>query len=117
MTENRSQDLLHLLVQDRAHPDRSTATQQISYRTQAESILGSDENLYRFSWEPKKALLSIQLVGKDSIALEDTLRIEKEWVDYLERYVLAEPTREVDLKGLKPYLARLVTSLTESIED
>lgn len=109
MTDSRSQDLLHLLTQDRAHPDRSSALQQISYRTQAESILGSDENLYRFEWIPESSRLSIQLVGRDSITMEDTNRIERDWADYLERFVLSENTAGVDVTGLQPFLKRSVS--------
>lgn len=110
MTDARSQDLLALLVQDRAHPDRSSPSQQISYRTQAESILGQDENLYRFEWLSEKCVLSIQLVGRDSIAVEDSVRIERDWTDYLERYVLSESTAGVDLKGIVPFLKRFILS-------
>lgn len=106
MTDARSQDLHALLVQDRAHPDRSSPSQQISYRTQAESVLGQDENLYRFEWLSEKCILSIQLVGRDSIAVEDSVKIERDWADYLERYVLSENTAGVDLKGVIPFLPR-----------
>ena len=116
MSDARSQDLLHLLTQDRAHPDRSSTLQQISYRTQAESILGSDENLYRFEWVPESSMLSIQLVGRDSIAMEDTTRIERDWADYLERFVLSENTAGVDITGLQPFLKRSVLHSTRIID-
>ncbi|KAI5475914.1 hypothetical protein MNV49_000687 [Pseudohyphozyma bogoriensis] len=91
-TEARSQELFDLLMQDRAHPDRSTPQQQTAYRIQAESAIGSDKNLYRFEWLPGRQLMSIQLLGKDAIAQDDVDAVEREWGTYLENYVLSEKT-------------------------
>lgn len=96
--------------QDRAHPDRSTPAQQTFYRGQAESALGQDENLYRIEWEPERSTLSIQLLGKDSIADDDLAAYEREWSTYLEQYVLGDPTPGVVVSpnGIsgRPFLSR-----------
>jgi hypothetical protein len=49
MADPKSHDLLNLLANDRTL-DSTSARQQISYRMNAEGILGSDENLYRIEW-------------------------------------------------------------------
>lgn len=108
MTESRSQDLFSLLNQDRAHPLRTTCAQQIFYRTQAESILGPDENLYRIEWDTKSLLMRIQLVGKDSVLVEDGERVERDWGRYLGEFIKPSPTPGVDTTHLRPFLARFV---------
>lgn len=42
----KSQELLALLRRDRSS-EKTTTRQQIAYRMQAESVLGTDENLYK----------------------------------------------------------------------
>lgn len=106
MIDSKAQDLLDLLQQDRAHPDRSTSQQQIFYRSQAESAIGNDENLYRFEWLPSKRQLAVQLLGKDSVSSEDGIVAEREWATYLENYVLSDTTAGVDASRLKPFLSR-----------
>lgn len=108
MADSKAQDLMDLLQQDRAHPDRSTPQQQIFYRSQAESALGSDENLYRFQWTPKSRELAVQLLGKDSVPVEDSVFAEREWAAYLESFVLSDTTIGVDATKLRPYLTRCV---------
>ena len=41
--------------------------------------------------------------------MEDTNRIERDWADYLERFVLSENTAGVDVTGLQPFLKRSVS--------
>ena len=108
LADSKSQELLELLVQDRAHPDRSTASQQKSYRAQAEGAIGNDENLYRFEWVPERSSLAVQLVGKDSIPADDLETAEREWAAYLERFVLSETTPGIGVTPRTPYLKRFV---------
>lgn len=106
MSDGKTQDLVELAVQDRAHPDRSTSSQQTFYRAQAESALGDDENLYRVEWIPSRRSLAVQLLGKDTIAAEDLAVAEREWATYLEEFVLSDPTPGVAIPSTKPFLAR-----------
>lgn len=106
MADSKSQELIELLLQDRAHPDRSTPSQQRAYRAQAEGAIGNDENLYRFEWIPERDSLSVQLVGKDSVAADDLEMAERDWATYLERFVLAEPTPGIGVTPKTPFLQR-----------
>ncbi|KAK4047774.1 hypothetical protein OIO90_006073 [Microbotryomycetes sp. JL221] len=107
ISDAKTRDLMDLLRQDRSHPDRSSVQQQMFYRTQAESALGQDENLYRFEWVPESQLLSIQLLGKDVIPVEDLTTCEREWMQYVRKFVLDEPTPSVKPEpGAVPYLSR-----------
>ncbi|ORY82379.1 hypothetical protein BCR35DRAFT_303785 [Leucosporidium creatinivorum] len=107
LSDSKTRDLVDLLRQDRSHPDRSTPQQQTFYRTQAETALGNDENLYRIEWVPNDKRMSVQLLGKDSIAQEELVVVEREWARYLANYVLAEPTPGVsEGPNGKPFLSR-----------
>lgn len=98
------------MSQDRSHPDRSTIPQQSFYRTQAESAIGSDENLYRFEWTPKDQQLGIQLIGKDSMSNEDLTVAERDWATYIENFVLAGSPSDPGIKLSRTFLARCVQS-------
>ena len=65
LADGRSMSLVELGRFDRAHPERGSEVQQVTYRTQAETSLGPEENLYRLEWVPEKWALGIQLLGKD----------------------------------------------------
>ncbi|GAA5866171.1 hypothetical protein JCM1840_005098 [Sporobolomyces johnsonii] len=106
VSDSKTRDLLDLLRQDRAHPDRSTHQQQLHYRSQAESVLGSDENLYRIEWVPERRSLAFQLVGKDTVGPEDLPAIEREWAKYVDGYVKFDRTPGLPNEPNMPYLAR-----------
>lgn len=107
LSDSKSQDLFDLLQEDRAHPDRSTSQQQTFYRSQAESAIGNDENLYRIEWVPDRSSLAIQLLGKDSVSTDDLPTAEREWAAYIEKFVLSDPTPGTDPKTI-PFLWRFV---------
>lgn len=48
-SDAKCQDIVSLLEKDRAR-SATTPRQQIAYRMAVESILASDENLYRVEW-------------------------------------------------------------------
>ncbi|KAM0788132.1 hypothetical protein ACM66B_001297 [Microbotryomycetes sp. NB124-2] len=106
-TDIKTRDLMELLRQDRAHSDRSTNQQQMYYRTQAETALGQDENLYRVEWVSDKKLMSIQLLGKDVIPLEELATAERDWVRYVRKFLQDAPTPNVVPESNSvPFLSR-----------
>ncbi|GAA6060761.1 hypothetical protein JCM10212_006741 [Sporobolomyces blumeae] len=106
VADSKSKELLDLLRQDRAHPERSTHSQQLAYRQHAESALGSDENLYRLEWVPETRTLSFQLVGKDTVGPEDVPALEKEWAKYVDAYVKHDRTPGLSTEPTMPFLPR-----------
>lgn len=84
-------DIFKLLVDDRRYPTTAQA-QQISYRTNAELAAGSDENLYRIEWMPRRHLLTFQILGKDEVLPEDEADLCKIWDRYVESFVNDEHT-------------------------
>ncbi|GAA5903408.1 uncharacterized protein JCM6883_004995 [Sporobolomyces salmoneus] len=106
LVDPKTKELLSLLRQDRAHPERSTHSQQLAYRQHAESALGSDENLYRLEWIPATKTLSFQLVGKDTVGPEDIPAMEREWAKYVEAYIHQERTPGLPSDPVAPFLSR-----------
>lgn len=92
-----------MLTQDRSDSDRSTPQQQTFYRTQAESAIGTDENMYRIAWASNAQTLSFQLLGKDSLSPDDIITAEKEWAIYVDNFVLSDATSDAPNQ---PYLRR-----------
>lgn len=108
LADAKTKELLALLRQDRAHPERSTHSQQLAYRQHAESALGSDENLYRLEWVPSTKTLSFQLVGKDTVGPEDVPALEEQWAKYIEAYIHQERTPGLSSDPVAPFLTRYV---------
>lgn len=122
VTDAKTRELFGLLQEDRSHPDRSTHSQQIAYRTQAEAILGPDENLYRVEFSPADerdagtsdallGFLRFQLVGKDIIGPEDLGAAERDWAEYVANYVRLERTPGLVVEPHVPYLPRNLRQL------
>ncbi|GAA5869035.1 hypothetical protein JCM3774_002456 [Rhodotorula dairenensis] len=121
VSDAKTRDLIGLLREDRSHPDRSTHTQQIAYRTQAEAIIGSEENLYRIEFAPADAddgtadallgFMRFQLVGKDMVGPEDLGAAEREWAEYVAAYVRLPRTPGLAVEPRVPYLARNLRQL------
>ncbi|GAA5953221.1 hypothetical protein JCM3765_007446 [Sporobolomyces pararoseus] len=106
LADSKTKELLSLLRQDRAHPERSTHSQQLAYRQHAESALGSDENLYRLEWVPSTRSLGFQLVGKDTVGPEDVPAMEEEWAKYVDAYIHQERTPGLPSDPVSPFLSR-----------
>ncbi|GAA6014189.1 hypothetical protein JCM11491_004132 [Sporobolomyces phaffii] len=106
LADAKSRELVALARDDRAHPDRSTHSQQLAYRERAESALGSDENLYRLEWTPHTRQLAFQLVGRDTVGPEDVAAIERDWAAYVEGYLREDRTPGVVPYPRAPFLAR-----------
>ena len=84
-------DIFKLLVDDRRYPTTAQA-QQITYRINSELAAGSDENLYRVEWMPRRHLLTFQLLGKDEVLPEDEADLSKIWERYIESFINDEVT-------------------------
>ncbi|GAA5880524.1 hypothetical protein JCM16303_005415 [Sporobolomyces ruberrimus] len=106
LADTKTKELLVLLRADRAHPERSTHSQQLAYRQHAETALGIDENLYRLEWVPSTKSFSFQLVGKDTVGPEDIPALEKEWAQYVDAYLHQERTPGLPSDPVAPFLSR-----------
>ncbi|BGP38581.1 hypothetical protein JCM10450v2_002530 [Rhodotorula kratochvilovae] len=124
ISDVKTKELFSLLREDRAHPDRGTASQQIAYRTAAEATLAGDENLYRVEWAPSltaadspdgltplQGRLAFQLMGKDVVGPEDLAAAERAWAAYVAAYVKLDRTPGLPVEPSVPYLPRNLRQL------
>ncbi|WVQ97064.1 hypothetical protein IAU59_004174 [Kwoniella sp. CBS 9459] len=101
----KSQELLALLQRDRAN-ERTNNRRQIAYRMQAEGVLGSDENLFKISYHPSRDLVSVQLIGREDLTIDDAETAQEKWRQYIESYVLTHPTEGLPHRVDPPLLQR-----------
>lgn len=113
VTDTKSEELMSLFEKDRSL-ERTTVRQQIIYRMQAESVLEKDENLYRLEWIPAKHVLTMQVLNKDDLTLDDAISSEEKWSYYIDSYVLLAPTEGVSSDTRTPFLRR---NLPEDAEE
>ncbi|GAA5824019.1 hypothetical protein JCM3770_004993, partial [Rhodotorula araucariae] len=105
-SDNRCQDLVTLLEKDRRQAV-TTPRQQIAYRMEVESVLGQDENLYRLEWIPAEEALTIQLLGKEDLTLDDAHSSEaKMHQSWLASFQLASPSEGIGALVKAPLLKR-----------
>ena len=86
LSDPKSQDIYELLRKER---EITTITTQdlINCRRNAERVLGPDENLFRVDWLTEPKTMTIQLIGKDDDAHEDTEAMTERWQAYIESFV------------------------------
>ncbi|KAG4306290.1 hypothetical protein PORY_000278 [Pneumocystis oryctolagi] len=101
ITDSKSTEIVYLFEKDRQLA-KTTPRQQIIYRVQVESILGSEESLYRIEWNNKEKTLSIQLIGKDDLTLDQAVSAEEKWSYYIDAFVMSSPTEGVASELIKP---------------
>ncbi|OCF56596.1 paired amphipathic helix protein Sin3a [Kwoniella mangroviensis CBS 10435] len=101
----KSQELFALLQRDRLH-ERTSTRRQIAYRMQAEGVLGSDENLFKISYQPSRDIVSIQLLGREDLSVDDAETAQEKWRQYIESYILTHPTEGLPHRVDPPLLQR-----------
>ncbi|KAF8336326.1 uncharacterized protein EI90DRAFT_3119621 [Cantharellus anzutake] len=107
--DSKSQELLSLLRHERASTTFSNQ-QLISYRREAESIVGAEENVYRICWLVPSNIMQIQLLGKDDISTDDATTLTERWRHYIESYTLPHQTEGLPFDVKAPILKRSVSS-------
>ncbi|GJN87300.1 hypothetical protein Rhopal_000248-T1 [Rhodotorula paludigena] len=105
-SDGRCQDVVALLEKDRARAT-TTPRQQIAYRMEVESVLGQDDNLYRMEWFPDAQALTIQLLGKEDLTLDDAHASEaKLHQSWLASFMLTSPSEGIGAQVKAPLLKR-----------
>ncbi|GAA5851400.1 hypothetical protein JCM9279_001054, partial [Rhodotorula babjevae] len=105
-SDNRCQDIVALLEKDRRQLV-TTPRQQIAYRMEVESVLNPDENLYRLEWIPDDEALTIQLLGKEDLTLDDAHQSEaKLHQSWLASFQLTSPSEGIGAQVKAPLLKR-----------
>ncbi|GAA5892975.1 hypothetical protein JCM8208_004141 [Rhodotorula glutinis] len=105
-SDNRCQDIVALLEKDRRQVV-TTPRQQIAYRMEVESVLNPEENLYRLEWIPDDEALTIQLLGKEDLTLDDAHQSEaKLHQSWLASFQLTSPSEGIGAQVKAPLLKR-----------
>ncbi|KAG5519162.1 hypothetical protein PMAC_002250 [Pneumocystis sp. 'macacae'] len=116
ITDTKSAEIILLFEKDRQLV-KTTPRQQIIYRVQVESILGPDESLYRIEWNGQEKTLSIQLIGKDDLTLDQAVSAEEKWSYYIDAFVMSSPTEGVASELVKPTFLRRNLPLDDEEDD
>jgi len=107
VADSKSQELFSLLRHERASTAFSNQ-QLISYRREAESIIGAEENVYRICWLMPSNIMQIQLLGKDDISTDDATTLTERWRHYIESYTLPHQTEGLPFEIKAPFLQRSI---------
>ena len=118
----KSQELFALLQRDRA-AEKTTVRQQIAYRMQAESVIGSDENVFKIEYvschfanragvqlnhlqHTQDDSITIQLLGREDLTIDDAETAQDKWKQYIESYALVHATEGLPHRVDRPFLQR-----------
>ncbi|EIW53682.1 uncharacterized protein TRAVEDRAFT_40224 [Trametes versicolor FP-101664 SS1] len=85
LSDPKSQEMFDLLRRERKIT--SPTTQDLNCRRNTERVLGPDENLFRVDWLPEPRTMTIQLIGKDDSAFDDSEVLTGCWQSYIESFV------------------------------
>ncbi|KTW30764.1 hypothetical protein T552_00476 [Pneumocystis carinii B80] len=116
ITDTKSAEIVFLFEKDR-QLSKTTPRQQIIYRVQVESILGPEESLYRIEWNNQEKTLSIQLIGKDDLTLDQAVSAEEKWSYYIDAFVMSSPTEGVASELVKATFLKRNLPLEEEEDD
>ncbi|KAI0777383.1 hypothetical protein BD413DRAFT_467641 [Trametes elegans] len=107
LSDPKSQELYDLLRREREIPSPTTQD-LINCRRNTERVLGPDENLFRIDWLPEPKTMTIQLIGKDDGAYDDSEVLTGRWQSYIESFVSHHYTAGVPSASTirRPFLLR-----------
>lgn len=114
VSDVKSSDVLVLFERDRLQ-SMSNVKEQILYRMRVNSVLGSDENMFRIEWDDKEKRAIIQFLGYNDITLKQTKTDEEKWNYYLTSYLMTNPTEGVPVDKVQlPFMHRNITEDNEA---
>ncbi|KAK4683853.1 paired amphipathic helix protein Sin3a, partial [Tremellales sp. Uapishka_1] len=110
----KSQELFALLERDREN-EKTNTRHQIAYRMQAEGVLGDEENFYRIEYVPVIETVTIQLMSKEDLTVDDAETQEQKWKQYIESYILHHPTEGLPHRIEQPFLQRTLVDIPKDL--
>ncbi|KAK9462804.1 uncharacterized protein V1516DRAFT_671173 [Lipomyces oligophaga] len=106
ISDTKCSEIILLYDRDR-NQTKTTTRDQIIYRIQVETILGSDENIFRIEYDMSSYQMQIQQISHEDMTLSDAETAEEKWKYYLTSYVMSAPTEGVPTdKVHMPFLRR-----------
>ncbi|KAK9384823.1 hypothetical protein V1515DRAFT_610189 [Lipomyces mesembrius] len=106
ISDAKCSEIIMLYDRDR-HLPKTAPREQIVYRLQVQTILGSDENIFRLELNESASALSIQLIDQADLTLNDAASADEKWKYYLTSFVMSAPTEGVPVSKVRmPFLRR-----------
>ncbi|KAJ2551268.1 hypothetical protein EV175_003753, partial [Coemansia sp. RSA 1933] len=88
-------DILDLFVSLPPVHEQSPLRSHIAYRMKVEALVGADEHVFRIDYIYDAQTMTIQLLRREDITLDEAVTEEERWAYYVDSYVLFEPTEGV----------------------
>lgn len=113
ITDTKTSEMMVLFEQDRSKP-ASTAKDQILYRMQVRSLMGTDENMFKIVLkEPENAVL-IEFVALDDLTINDHANADERYNYYVTSYVMSHPTEGVPASKINmPFKKSFIDAVEE----
>ncbi|KAJ1834435.1 hypothetical protein LPJ63_001970 [Coemansia sp. RSA 2711] len=107
VNDPRCVDILELFSGLPVH-EQSPLRSHIAYRMKVEALVGADEHVFRVDYLYDAQTMTIQLLRREDITLDEAVTEEERWAYYVDSYVLFEPTEGVPhvADRPRPYLRR-----------
>ncbi|KAJ1966030.1 hypothetical protein GGI12_000348 [Dipsacomyces acuminosporus] len=109
VNDSRCTDILGLFTTLPPVHEQSPLRAHIAYRMKVEALVGADEHVFRIDYIYDSQTMTIQLLRREDITLDEAVTEEERWAYYVDSYVLFEPTEGVprpQQARLRPYLPR-----------
>ncbi|KAJ2473489.1 hypothetical protein GGI02_000807 [Coemansia sp. RSA 2322] len=109
ISDSRSVDILDLFTALPPVHEQSPLRSHIAYRMKVEALVGADEHVFRIDYIYESQTMTIQLLRREDITLDEAVTEEERWAYYVDSYVLFEPTEGVprlQQSRPRPYLSR-----------
>ncbi|KAJ1738027.1 hypothetical protein LPJ58_007323, partial [Coemansia sp. RSA 1591] len=109
VSDARCIDILELFTALPAVHEQSPLRSHIAYRMKVEALVGADEHVFRVDYLYDSQTMTMQLLRREDVTLDEAVTEEERWAYYVDSYVLFEPTEGVpQLHGdrPRPYLRR-----------
>lgn len=113
VTDSKTSDMIVLFEQDR-RSTISTAEQQILYRMKARSLMSTDENMFKITFQETDNTVNIQFVGLDDLTINDHANSEERYNYYVTSYVMSYPTEGVPMARINmPFHKSFIDAVDE----
>ncbi|KAJ2765691.1 hypothetical protein IWQ56_003996, partial [Coemansia nantahalensis] len=109
VSDARSIDILELFTSLPPVHEQSPLRSHIAYRMKVEALVGADEHVFRVDYIYESQTMTIQLLRREDITLDEAVTEEERWAYYVDSYVLFEPTEgvpQLQQSRPRPYLRR-----------
>ncbi|KAJ1933143.1 hypothetical protein FBU59_006130, partial [Linderina macrospora] len=109
ISDSKCVDILDLFTALPVVHEQSPLRSHIAYRMKVETLVGADDHVFRVDYIYGSRTMTIQLLRREDITLDQAVTAEERWAYYVDSYVLFEPTEDVTRLAQtfpRPYLLR-----------